>query len=257
MAHVKKFTHGAVENQIKHCKRLLENDSNGDIDPSRTPYNYTLTPEREVSEYEYYLQRKSELYCYNRSDIKTMAGWIVTAPEACKTEEEIKTFFQNVYNFLENRYGKENVVCAEVHFDEGKKESVKRFGELVRDENGKVVQVLKLGRPHLHFEFIPVTEEKKELHIKRGFKEKINASQVINRLELERFHDSLRKYLKANNVVGADGVITGRTNEQGGNRTVADMKAIYELEKEVERLREIERQYTMEHEVTVEKGRWE
>ena len=34
-----------------------------------------------MTEYDYFLQRKSELYCYNRDDVKVMVGWIVTAPQ--------------------------------------------------------------------------------------------------------------------------------------------------------------------------------
>lgn len=260
MAGVTKFTHGAVQNQIKHCKRLLKNDSNKDIDPLRKSLNYSLTPKRIVGgrildEYEYYLHRKSELYCYGRKDVNTMVGWIVTAPECVETEEEVNTFFTNVFQFLSQRYGEENIVLAECHFDEGKTESEKRFGELIRDENGKVVQKLVLGRPHLHFNFIPAIKDDNPKHQQ---KEKICCNQVINRAELKRFHGDLQKYLKERKVIGAKQILTGRTNDQGGNRTVADMKTIYELGKEIERLREIERQYKIEHEVIVDaqEGRW-
>ena len=33
-----------------------------------------------MTEYDYYLQRKSELYCYNRDDVKVMAGWNCNGP---------------------------------------------------------------------------------------------------------------------------------------------------------------------------------
>ena len=34
----------------------------------------------DVSDYEYFLSRKSELYCYDRADVKVLAGWVVSAP---------------------------------------------------------------------------------------------------------------------------------------------------------------------------------
>ena len=40
-----------------------------------------ISPDRGMTEYDYFLQRKSELYCYNRNDVKVMVGWIVTAPQ--------------------------------------------------------------------------------------------------------------------------------------------------------------------------------
>jgi len=81
MASLKKFTHGAVLNQLRHNERTLENPSNEDIGPERSGDNYSLFSPEEGSCYDRYLERKEELYCYNRSDVKTMAAWIVTAPE--------------------------------------------------------------------------------------------------------------------------------------------------------------------------------
>lgn len=53
MASIEKFTDSAVVNQIRHCNRLIQNDRNKDIDPSRSHMNYSLTPERGMGEYEY------------------------------------------------------------------------------------------------------------------------------------------------------------------------------------------------------------
>lgn len=253
MASVEKFTNTAVANQLRHCRRQIENDSNPDIDRSRTHINYSLTPERKMSEYNYYKQRKSELHCHGRDDVKTMAGWIITAPAELQTLEEEKIFFKNAYSFLESRYGKENVISAIVHYDEGKMEKIKdRWGEYVRDENGEIKKELVLGRPHLHFDFIPVTADKNPNHPQA---EKICANDVLNKHELQHFHTDLQKYLKDNKVKGE--VLTGKTKSQGRNYTVEELKEKYETKKELERLREIEKLYKMEHEITINKGsRW-
>ena len=122
-----------------------------------------------MTEYDYFLQRKSELYCYNRNDVKVMVGWIVT-----------------------------------VHDDEG-------------------------GQPHLHFCFIPVEEDLKH---EQGYK--ICANDVLDRRELRNFHPDLQRYLNEHGLEDAR-VMTGVTKRQGGNRTVAQLKAEREYQQEVER----------------------
>ncbi|MGL5351778.1 MAG: plasmid recombination protein [Clostridium sp.] len=253
MASVKKFTDGAVVNQLRHNNREIKNDKNNDIDPHRTPQNYSLTPVREISDYKYYKNRKEELYCYNRGDVKTMAGWVVTAPKELTTKEQEKAFFESTYEFLENRYGKENVIQATVHYDEGKMEKVQdRWGEYVKDENGEIKTELVLGQPHLHFDFIPVAPDRNPKHIQE---EKICANDVLTPVELKRFHTDLQNHLKANNIQGE--VLTGTTKANGRNYTVEELKENYEKNKELERLRRIEEKYNMEHSQTVErKGRW-
>ena len=70
MASVEKFSAGAVRNQLRHNRREIEHSGNPDIDPSRQGQDYVLSPDRGMSDYDYFLQRKSELYCYNRDDVK-------------------------------------------------------------------------------------------------------------------------------------------------------------------------------------------
>ena len=81
MASVEKFTLAAVVNEIRHNNRTIKHSSNPDIDRNKINLNYSLTPDRHISEYDYFKQRTSELYCYNRSDVKVLAGWVITAPK--------------------------------------------------------------------------------------------------------------------------------------------------------------------------------
>lgn len=78
MAGLKKFTLEATKNLIRHNQRTIQNPSNTDIDSSRTIANYQLHPDRGISDYKYFTERKAELYCYKRNDVKVAAGWIVT-----------------------------------------------------------------------------------------------------------------------------------------------------------------------------------
>ena len=190
MASVKKFTESAVVNQLRHIERTIAHPENMDIEKDRTVQNYSLLPQREISSYEYYRQRKSELYCYNRADVKVMAGWIVTAPKDLPMSE-MEKFFNVTYEFLSERYGEKNCVQAVVHNDEG-------------------------GQPHIHFLFIPAAADKKH-----GV-EKICANDVLNKAELRNFHSALQKYLLDHGVQA--NILTGITKVQGGNRTVRELK---------------------------------
>ena len=203
MACAMKFSAGAVRNQLRHNRRTIEHSSNRDIDPERLEHDYVLAPDRGMTEYDYFKQRISQLYVYNRNDIKVMAGWVVTAPQNLDPKR-YDDFFCSTYDFLENRYGKENVIQAIVHDDEG-------------------------GQPHLHFCFVPVVEDPKH---DEGYK--VCANEVLDRRELRNFHPDLQRYLNEHGLEDAR-VMTGVTKRQGGNRTVAQLKAEREYQQEVER----------------------
>ena len=202
MASVTKFTAGAVYNQLRHNLRQIAHSGNPDIDPARLRQDYVLSPDRGMSDYDYFQERLSQLYVYGRNDVKVMAGWVVTAPQDLE-QEQYDDFFLAVYDFLENRYGEENVIQAVVHDDEG-------------------------GQPHLHFCFIPVVEDKKH---EEGYK--VCANDVLDRRELRNFHPDQQRYLDEHGLEDAC-VMTGVTRAQGGNRTVAELKAEREQEYEQE-----------------------
>lgn len=162
MASMMKFTHSAVRNQKRHVLRETVKPANKNINAALSHLNYTLSPDRGMHPYSFYLERKSQLYCFGRADVKTVVGWVVTAPRDLPAKQH-QRFFQEVYLFLENRYGLENTILAVVHQDE--------------------------SQPHLHFLFIPAVPD-----LKRGG-EKICANDVITRTEIRDFHPALKKHL--------------------------------------------------------------
>ena len=97
--------------------------------------NYNLATHQTMDQGEFVRKRCAEVHCQNRKDVNVMATWVVTVPKDLP-EQEHKAFFQASYDFLQQRYGRENVVSAYVHMDE--------------------------VTPHMHFAFVPV---------KHGFKE--------------------------------------------------------------------------------------
>ncbi len=205
MASVEKFSKSSIVNQLRHIERTIQNPSNPDIDKSKSNLNYSLV-DHGMSSYDYYKERLSQCYLYNRDDVKTVFGWVVTCPEDVPKDME-DLFFYNTFDFLQERYGAENCVQCVVHKDES-------------------------GRSHMHYLAIPVVEDKKH---SQGIK--VCCDKVINRKDLRNFHPDLDRFLKDRGQ--PCGVYTGITKRQGGNRTVKEMKQ----ERELQRSRAVERRW--------------
>lgn len=208
MASVEKFTIHAVVNQLRHIERTIANPSNKDIDQTRKNQNYSLAPDRGMSSYDYFKQRKSELYCYNRDDVKVMASWIVTAPRDLPANQH-RAFFESTHNFLIERYGEANCIQSIIHNDES-------------------------GQPHLHYCFIPTS-----IDTKHPQGEKICANDIINPKELRNFHSDLQKHLKADGINA--NIQSGITKAQGGNKSVKNLKLNRELLRTKEKERNAEK----------------
>lgn len=279
MAHLQKFSKSDTQTMLRHYDRLISGDKNTDIDTSRTKFNYDLSPfvpeelrkscaDKQVRHHisklqrDHYTERFSEVYSYNRKDTVASCSWIITLPKEITDKTEIKRFFQESYNFLEHRYGVENVIAASVHFDEGK--TVKST-----DSEGNVQTVFHIGQPHMHFLFIPVTKvdpitvkyktrtgkflpdeiikdpESGRYFLRRtpivddngkyiekkgvpkallNATEKVSAYDVINRFELDHFHPDLQNYLSSKGF--SCNMHSGITRDLGGNISVSDLKSL-------------------------------
>lgn len=227
MASVQKFTASAVSNELRHNNRQIKNNSNQDIRADLSHLNYDLTPDHgKLTHYQYYKHRLSELYHYNRTDVKTLAGWVVTLPYeiSMNDREQQQEFFKAVSDFFSNRYGSENVVQSIVHCDEG-------IRHTVTAPDGTVSEELVAGRPHLHFCFIPVVPDKSVSHTQT---EKVCACKVLTKHELHSAHIELQKYLDGLGIEAK--VINGSTS--GANRTVGELKETTRLRLELEQLRQ-------------------
>ena len=193
--HIEKYCREAVGHMLKHYSRNAKNYSNLDIDAERTEHNYNLCPHENA--FAYYEQRLSEVKCQKRADVKTLCDWVITLPKQKFTDEQEHAFFREAYNFMEKRYGKENVVSAWVHKDEA-------------------------GQPHLHFSFIPVTfDEKKGIF-------KVSAKEVITRKDLQKIHGEIESYLSLQLDMPV-AMLNGATQE--GNKTVEELKRYADMQK--------------------------
>ena len=166
MAHLQKYKSEATHAILDHCARsrsgTLERDN---IDQSRTALNLTLgaaDPEagkaaildriKAVKESHTQITRKKV-----RADAVEFGDWIITVPQSLPAALHQK-FFTGTFEFLQQRYGTENVPCGFVHLDE--------------------------SQPHMH---CPVVPEKAG---------KLTGKAVFNRKELQSFHSDLQNHLE-------------------------------------------------------------
>ena len=220
MAEMKAFKATQVAGVLRHAARLSENHSNECIDVSRTKYDYSLAPTRDMSDYDYYKQRLSQVYHQNRKDINTMFGWVIACPKSVSAERQ-PLFFKLTNDFLNQQFGgdnNKNCNASYCHMDE--------------------------TTPHLHYYAMGIVSNNISTHPE--FAEKLDFEKVVTRNVLRNFHRQYADYLRAHGCNDmADGVYTGITAAQGGNKTVKQLK--------METAREVEQQ--RQREVTVE-SRW-
>lgn len=186
MGAMKKIKNSGVSNVIKHCFRETNNNSNTMIDKARSALNYSLI-DRDISAYDYYKERISQVPHVKRKDLVMLCAWCVTAPITLD-RNKLSTFFELVTDYIKEVYKEENVVFSVVHMDE--------------------------STPHVHIGIIPVSK-------KSG---RICCNDVMTRGHLMQFHPRMSQYLEDHGLV-AD-VISGITKAQGGNIEVREYKKL-------------------------------
>lgn len=192
MAHVAKFNRSSSGHMLKHYERAKDekgnyiNFGNENIDIQKSHMNYNLAPNK--NQMEFLQKRCGEVSCLNRKDVNVMCSWVITLPKDLPKEQE-REFFEQSYEFLENRYKKENVISAHVHMDE--------------------------VTPHIHFCFVPV------IHDKKKNKDKVSAKEVVNKRDLQTFHKDLSNRMECH--FGRDiGILNEVTKD--GNKSVLELK---------------------------------
>lgn len=123
-----------------HNQREKESQTNGDIDPKKLHLNYDLVN----GDYDINYKEKIETRIQEgvttgktiRKDAVKLASFLVTSDKDFFDQldpREEKRFFEESYEFLAEKYGRENIVYAMVHKDE--------------------------KTPHMHVGFVPITED--------------------------------------------------------------------------------------------------
>ena len=149
----------------KHVQRENNNYENEDIDHSKTYLNYDLVNEYNQN-FNNLIDEKIEQNYTGKRKIRTDAvkhvdGLITSDKEFFdnQTPEDTKQFFFFFKEFLEQEYGKDNLLYATVHMDE--------------------------KTPHMHYGVVPITDDGR-----------LSAKQVVgNKKALTEFQDRFNEYV--------------------------------------------------------------
>ena len=224
MAHIAKYSAGACGHMLSHYDRSKQNIEN--IDRNKTHLNYNLAPGRDGTQLDFIHQRISEIKVQKRKDVNIFCDVVVTLPKAIDEEkskwieepdgsyslktvykeysaEEERDFFKTVYNFLEGKFGANNVISAYVHKDE--------------------------TTPHMHFAFVPVVDDEKwnQKHPENP-RQKLSAKECVTLGLLRSLHTEMQEVL--DNKFGKEffPVLNGATIN--GNLTVTELKLYAQIE---------------------------
>lgn len=158
MAHIEKYQGSAIGKLCGHYNRWADFPGHGverdNIDPSRTPENYNLGPERDITDVGFIQRRIGELDLRRapRKDAVRMIDTVVTLPGSYRGDT--REFFEAVKDTLDGIFGAENCVSAWVHMDE--------------------------RTPHMHYASVPVTVDGR-----------LSAKSLLTRTFMRKFHDRL------------------------------------------------------------------
>lgn len=172
----------------KHVQRENKNYNNQDIEPEKTKLNYDLIHGQEKVKYKELIEKRIEEGYTGirkiRSDaIKHIDGMITSDKDFFNKmdPEQTKKYFADSLDFIQQEYGKENVLYATVHLDE--------------------------NTPHMHFGTVPLTEDGR-----------LSAKDVVgNKANLTKFQDRYHQHMNEKGFVlerGQSKMITGAKNEQ-------------------------------------------
>ena len=157
-----KYKGPEISNIESHNERTKENyASNPDIDKSRSHLNFHLiTPEQK---YRAEAERQiKEVGCRTRSDsVRVVEALVTASPEFFKGKKkaEIKAYFQEALDFIQQHQNPRTIISAVVHMDE--------------------------KTPHMHLCFVPLTKDKR-----------LSAKEIVgNKKKLTWWQDEFWKHM--------------------------------------------------------------
>lgn len=201
MANKACFTRGQIARVAKEFYREHSDESNyhNAVDLSQTHLNYSMNGLNRKTFLEQLDLRCMEVMQGRRMQKQTnvIVSWVFTCPEELRgNAEKERKYFESCMGFVEDRYGKENVIDGVVHYDE--------------------------TNPHMTVYFVPVGKSRKT------GKETISSASVVNLKDLKTFHPDLEKRLFE--VFRIHGL---GQNGNGKDLDLDDYKELKEREKEV------------------------
>lgn len=160
---MRKFKNADLKGLQIHNQREKESHTNPDIDESRTKLNYDLLHQQMIDYKaiinEHISENVETKRAVRKDAVRCCSFMISASPEFFDglSPEREKAFFESNLSFLQERYGKENVMYASVHKDE--------------------------KTPHMHVGIVPVTKEKK-----------LSAKQIFNKVEMKQAQEAIGRH---------------------------------------------------------------
>ena len=208
MAHFEKYKGSNAYILIDHDNRGNTHGKEN-IDETKSHLNYNLCDVKDEKEYLRSLVEKAKLTgAIIRDNSNLICSVVITLPKDFEDNDELeRQFFLGCYRMIAEDFRESNIISAWVHKDE--------------------------KQPHIHIKFAPIRE--KEKTYKDGTtKTKIcfDAKNCVNRNYLQQFHNRLDTFME--DWLGfKTSVHTGITKAQGGNKTIAELKAMPTEEKDI------------------------
>lgn len=165
--HLGKYKKEQVALIWKHNMRKNKNYGNSNIDPDISNHNIVLKQPSDTLYKEIKRQIEGRVTGrVNKASVWLVEGIVHLPSELIDSSREDKgKFFEDVLEYLEKKFGKENVVLAVVHMDEHGEGSV--------------------GRCHLHFDITPITPDGR-----------LSARSIMTRNGLRDMHTELSDWLR-------------------------------------------------------------
>ncbi|MGG1963367.1 MobV family relaxase [Bacillus pumilus] len=163
ICNMRKFKNADLKGQQIHNQREKESHTNPDIDRNRAHLNYDLLHDKRVdykAMINEHIEKNVETKRAIRKDAVRCCSFMISAsPEFFEklSPESEREFFKSNLEFIQERYGKENVMYASVHKDE--------------------------TTPHMHVGLVPITKEKK-----------LSAKQIFNKVEMKQLQEAIGKH---------------------------------------------------------------
>ncbi len=150
---VKKCKAGGLAGLQLHDQRESDHHSNKDIDPARSHLNYDLHNDKKINFTKAIGNRIKEAGVEKkraiRSDANVMISVVVQQNKEFFDElgpKRTKDYFKAAYDIFCEKYGKENIIAANVHLDEKAPHLHLKF---VPIQDGKLIGGKLTNRPHL------------------------------------------------------------------------------------------------------------
>lgn len=178
--HAQNFQRGAVAAMERHNLRKNENYSNEDVDLGRSHENLILK-HPEVTQYQ---DARAIIEGRAVNQVRKTSVWqtefIISSDQEFFKElprEEQNRFFEESYKYLAREFGEQNITCAVVHYDE--------------------------TTPHMHFDFVPMTEQNK-----------LSRKEVMTRERLLKIQDEMPRILHEKGYDVVRGVKSAQIDEK-------------------------------------------